>query len=72
MHAPGSPPQWPHMPGAGADDFGAAELTAKTLIERAVRFEPQLGHATFSPSASLDIFLTSFSNFDSHFRQVYS
>src|SRR5687767_14556662 len=52
------------MPGPAAgvfDDPVVAELTAKTLIERAVFVDLHSGHATFAASSSL-IERTSFSN----------
>jgi hypothetical protein len=45
--------------------------TAKTLNERVVCVEPQLGHFAFVPSAPL-MFRTSRSNLASHDLQTYS
>jgi len=64
------PPHLPHMPLGGADGFAPADETAaKTLSARAVFLEPQEGHTA---SSALAVFLTSFSNLLSHFRQLYS
>ena len=72
-HGPG-PPQRPHMPGDGEDDLdeAAAELTAKTLIERAVFVERHLGQATLVLASSSFIDFTSRSKRASQFLHVYS
>ena len=61
------------MPGAAGADLvdAAAELTAKTLIERAVFVDLHSGQATFAASSSL-IERTSFSNRASQLLHVYS
>jgi hypothetical protein len=72
-HGPG-PPQRPHMPGVGDEDLddAAAELTAKTLIERVVFVERHSGHVTFELASSSLIDLTSRSKRASQLLQVYS
>ena len=69
-HDPGGPPQRPHMgTSSPPEDFPAAELTAKTLSERAVSSEPHEGHLNFGSPL---IERTSCSNFASQDLQVYS
>ena len=62
------------MPGAEGADLldAAAELTAKTLIERAVFVEPHDGHFTFVSASVLLIVRCNCSNFSLHALQVYS
>lgn len=57
------------MPGADCGDELSFPTAAKTLISRAVCFDPHFGHGGFS---SDDIDFTSFSKRVSHFLQVYS
>jgi hypothetical protein len=73
LHGPG-PPQRPHIPEAGAADFPgvrAAELTAKTLIDRTVWVDLHSGQATFNDVSSL-IDFTSRSKRASQRLHVYS
>jgi hypothetical protein len=61
------------MPGAldGCDLPAPSAPTANTLRLRPVLVDPHFGHAGLSLSALL-MARTSFSNFVSHFSQVYS
>ena len=60
------------MPGgsSGIDLPDVVELTAKTLIVRAVFVEPQSGQGTFASAPLID--LMNFSKRDSQDWQVYS
>jgi hypothetical protein len=62
---PGAPPQRPHIGASDPDVDPFDELTANTLMLRAVSPEPHDGHFTFaSPAADID--RTSCSNFPLH------